>query len=156
MKIKKKKLSLGRKIYLFVGITVFVSGISYLFYNILLFAWLPNMLKNKPFFLAAYIQRYFLYVGTEFNNLILSRFNIRLIFDRRQPQVSHTLYLKMSIEVFYATDYSFAFRHVRTSSKSYSIPFLAWLDSCMRFMSVTPGSTSINKCFELAGYVCPI
>ena len=82
--------------------------------------------------------------------------NIFLVFNFAKSEFSACFDFKMSVEMLYAADYFFAFRHWRTGSERDCVAFFSAWDFRVRFVGVAPGSASVNKNLELSRNVRPI
>ena len=66
------------------------------------------------------------------------------------------LYMKMAEVMRYRSDYLFTLPHTAACTKRNSIAFLTVAERTMRLVSITPRSTSVDKCLELAGDIRPV
>ena len=70
--------------------------------------------------------------------------------------MSATFNFQMPIEMFNTPNDAFAFGHAWTGAKSDGVTLFAAFDSCVWFVRIAPGSTSVNKDFELTGDIGPV
>ena len=62
----------------------------------------------------------------------------------------------MTVKMFHTSDYPFTFRHIGPCPKCYGIALFPGFNHCMRLMSITPGSASVNKSLILSGNIRPV